>query len=132
MLPARTPPNAVAANVMRTSAIAAVIGGIGLLVASLLGYAPFALFGCAGLALGALNSWLVQRSATRYAASSAPSKRQFGFGALGRLALITVLAVAVALLVQPAGIGVFVGLAIFQFLILTTASVPLIKELRQQ
>jgi hypothetical protein len=88
-------------------------------------------FGCAGLGLGAFNSWLVQRSVVRFAASQAPSKkRQFALSVLGRLGLVTVLALACALLVRPAGLAVFAGLAAFQLLMLGGASLPLVKELR--
>jgi hypothetical protein len=90
------------------------------------------LFGCVGLGLGALNSWLVQRSVVRFAASRAAHKnRQFTLSVLGRLGLVTVLALACALAIRPEGLGVFAGLAAFQLLMLGGASLPLVKELRQ-
>ena len=51
---------------------------------------------------------------------------------LGRLALITVLAFGCALLFRPAGLGVFAGLAVFQFLAVASSMVPLIKEIRKK
>jgi len=45
--------------------------------------------------------------------------------------LITVLAVGLAMVVQPDGLGVFAGLAALQLLMIFMASVPLIKELRR-
>jgi predicted lipid-binding transport protein (Tim44 family) len=94
------------------------------------GYPLAAAFFCAGLALGLLNTTMVQRSAARFAAMGNPSKKRFAGSVLGRLALITVLGIAV--LVQPEGLGVFAGLAAFQLLMIFMASIPLLRELREQ
>ncbi len=133
MHPVLTVPTTSAADNFRRSAIlAAALGGVSLLVTGLLGHVGLGLFGCVGLGLGALNSWLVQRSVVRFATSEAPNKkRRFTLSVLGRLGLVTVLALACALAVQPAGLGVFAGLAVFQLLMLGGASLPLVKELRQ-
>jgi hypothetical protein len=88
-------------------------------------------FFCGGLGLGLFNTALVQRSAARFAASSDPNKRRFAMSVLTRLALITGLAVALALALRPDGLAVFAGLAAFQLLMIFIASVPLVKELRQ-
>jgi hypothetical protein len=50
---------------------------------------------------------------------------------LGRLTLITALALGLALALRPAGLGVFAGLAAFQLVMIFIASLPLVKELRQ-
>jgi hypothetical protein len=118
-------------NLRRSAVLAAVLGALSLLVTALAGHVVLGLFGCVGLGLGALNSWLVQRSVVRFVASQAPGrKRQFTLSVLGRLGLVTVLALACALVVRPAGLGVFAGLAVFQLLMLGGASLPLVKELR--
>ena len=46
--------------------------------------------------------------------------------------MITVIALAIAWLVRPAGIAVFGGLALFQFLAIVSSMLPLIKEIRQK
>jgi hypothetical protein len=46
--------------------------------------------------------------------------------------VITVLAFACALLFRPAGIAVFGGLAVFQFLAIVSSMLPLIKEIRKR
>ena len=51
---------------------------------------------------------------------------------LARLAVITVLALACAYFFRPAGIAVFAGLALFQFLAIVSSMLPLIKEIRQK
>lgn len=127
-----TVPTNAAANLRRSIVMAAVVGVAGVTVLGLLGHPVAGLLGCVGLGLGALNSRLVQRSVVRYAASgSSRRKQRFTISVFGRLALITVLAVALGLLVRPDGIGVFAGLALFQLLMIGNASFPLFKELRQ-
>jgi hypothetical protein len=96
-----------------------------------LGYPLAGAFFCGGLGLGLVNTALVQRSAARFAASSDPNKRRFAISVLARLALITGLAVGVALAWRSDGLAVFAGLAAFQLLMIVMASVPLVKELRQ-
>lgn len=127
-----TVPTNATANFRRSIVVAAAVGAVAVLVSSLLGHPVAGLLGCGGLALGALNSRLVQRSVVRYAASeSSRRKQRFTLSVLGRLAGITVLAVALGLLVRPDGLGVFAGLAIFQLLMIGNASFPLFKELRE-
>jgi hypothetical protein len=96
-----------------------------------MGLGLYALFLCVGIGLGALNSGLVVQSVARFARAR-PSKVRFSGSVLGRLALITVLAFGCALLFRPAGIAVFGGLALFQFLAVASSMLPLIKEIRQR
>jgi hypothetical protein len=81
--------------------------------------------------LGLFNTALVQRSAARFAASGDPNKRRFAVSVLARLALVTALAVGLALALRPDGLAVFAGLAAFQLLMIFIAAVPLVKELRR-
>jgi hypothetical protein len=110
-------------------AVVAAVVALALLVPA--GYGAYALFGCVGLALGALNSGLVVQSVVRFAANR-PSKGRFAGSVLGRLAVISAVAFACALLFRPAGIAVFAGLAVFQFLAIASSMLPLIKEIRQR
>jgi hypothetical protein len=50
---------------------------------------------------------------------------------LGRLAVITAVALVCAIMFRPDGLAVFAGLAIFQLLTIISASVPLVREIRQ-
>jgi hypothetical protein len=115
----------------RVVPIAAGLGAASFVVAVPTGYPLAGAFFCGGLGLGLLNTALVQRSAARFAASADPDKRRFALSVLARLALITALAVGVALVVPPDGLAVFAGLAVCQLLMIFMASVPLLKELRQ-
>ena len=89
------------------------------------------LFLVVGVALGTLNMWLAVRSVARFA-TSRPSKARFSGSVLGRLAVITVVALVTAWLVRPAGMAIFAGLALFQVLAIVSSMLPLIKEIRQK
>jgi hypothetical protein len=87
-------------------------------------------FGLLGLGLGALNNRMLQRSVIRYATSEDVGKKQFRRGVMARLGLVTLIALAIALLLRPDGLAVFVGLAVFQILMLIGAAVPVFRSLR--
>lgn len=128
--PLTIPAHAVA-NLRRSMLVAVPLGIVGIALTALVGHPLAGAFVCAGLALGGLNSWLLQRSVARYAVSGADhGKRRFVGGVFGRLGLFTMVGLAVALLVRPDGVGVVAGLAVFQVLMLASASMPLIRELR--
>ncbi|MGH8607293.1 MAG: ATP synthase subunit I [Gammaproteobacteria bacterium] len=96
------------------------------------GHLATALFGCLGLGLGLLNMALIQRSAARFVNSDDPNRKRKGtVNVLGRLAVITAFAVAIALLFRPDGFAVFGGLVVFQLLMIVTTLVPLVKEMRR-
>lgn len=121
-----------AANLKRSMLVAIPLGALALAVAAMVGHPLAGAFVFLGLALGALNSWLVQRSVVRFGESdAADKKRRFVRGVFGRLSLITVVAAAVLLLARLDGVGILVGLALFQLVMLGGATVPLLKELRR-
>ncbi|HVW43422.1 MAG TPA: hypothetical protein VHC18_18945 [Amycolatopsis sp.] len=119
-------------NLRRPLLMAGAMGALGLLATGLLGHILMGVFGCVGLGLGLLNTRLVQRSVSRATITETPSKRALAFSALGRLAIITVLAVGIALIIRPDGLGVFAGLAVFQFIITASTAGTVVKELRHQ
>lgn len=132
MISGLSPSGFVGSSVRRLALIAVGIGGLGVAVAAPLGYLAVALFGCFGLALGLLNIALLHRSAARFADSGTPHRtRRSAGGVFGRIALVSMLAIAVAWLARPEGLGVFLGLVAFQFVVIITTLVPLIKELRR-
>jgi hypothetical protein len=115
----------------RAVTMAGIVTAVAFVVLLVLGYGLFGLFLAVGVALGALNMWLAVRSVANFA-NSRPSKARLSGSVLGRLAVITVLALVIAWLVRPAGIAVFGGLALFQFLAIVSSMLPLIKEIRQK
>jgi hypothetical protein len=126
-------PRAAVANLRRSVIMSAGLGVLGLVVLGLLGHVLMGAFLILGLALGAGNTWLVQRSVVAYANSEAANKKgRFTRSVLGRLAVITLVALGCLLLVRPDGVGVLAGVAIFQMLMLGGASVTTFKQLKQQ
>jgi hypothetical protein len=120
-----------AANHRRSVLVSVPLGLVAIGLLALVGHPIAGLLVCVGLALGALNSWLVQRSVARYAASGGTGKRRFVGGVFGRLAVISGVGLGLCLLLLPDGLGVLGGLAAFQILMLASASMPLIRELRK-
>ncbi|CAN5857548.1 hypothetical protein BH18ACT7_BH18ACT7_10240 [soil metagenome] len=132
MQPELTVPQVADSTFRRAVIVACIVGAVALVVSLPLGYLAAAAFGCLGLGLGMLNSRLVQLSVVRFARmESSRPKRQFVGSVVMRLALITVLALALALLFRPEGIGVIVGLSVFQLLMIVVAAVPMMKEMRR-
>jgi hypothetical protein len=128
--PPYTPPVTLA-TFRRSAVMAGIVTAVAVVVLVVLGYALFGLFLAVGVALGTLNMWLAVRSVAHFA-TTRPSKARLSGSVLGRLAVITVLALGVAWFVRPAGIAVFGGLALFQFLAIVSSMLPLIKEIRQK
>lgn len=129
-VPSYTPPVTLA-TFRRAAIMAGVVTAVAVVVLVLVGYPLFGLFLVIGVALGTLNMWLAVRSVARFA-TSRPSKARFSGSVLGRLAVITVVALVMAWLVRPAGMAIFAGLALFQVLAIVSSMLPLIKEIRQK
>ena len=123
-------PVSAAANLRRSAVVGAVLGAVATVVLSVQGHPLMGAFGFLGLGLGTYNNRLLQKSVIRYATDEEIGKKQFRRGVVARLGLITVLALGLGLLVQPDGLGVFVGLAVFQILMLIGAAVPVFRSLR--
>ena len=130
MEPVYYTPVSAAANLRRSALLGAVIGVVATVVCSIEGHPLMGVFGFLGLGLGAYNNKLLQKSVLRYATQPEIGKKQFRRGVMGRLGIITMLALVLGLLVQPDGLGVFVGLAVFQILMLIGAAVPVFRSLR--
>ena len=61
-----------------------------------------------------------------------PTRSQMIASTAIRLAVLTVVAVAIAVVFWPSGIGLLLGLAIFRLIALVMTALPLLKELKQQ
>jgi predicted RND superfamily exporter protein len=86
---------------------------------------------CVGIGLGVLNSQLVQRSLVRAVTEGRADRKSISFGVLRRLSLITLIAVGIAVLYQPTGLLVFIGLMVFQMLSLATVLGGLARQVRR-
>lgn len=127
---AYTPP-VTRATFRRTLIMAAVVTVAAIVVSVVLGHGLYGVFLLVGVALGALNMGLAVRVVANFT-NTRPSKMRFSGSVLGRLAVITVLALGCAYAFKPAGIAVFGGLALYQFLAIVSSMLPLIKEIRQK
>jgi hypothetical protein len=123
-------PVSAAANLRRSAIVGAALGVVAIVVTSMYGHPLMGVFGLVGIALGALNNRMLQTSVIRYATTPEIGKKQFRRGVVARLGLITLLALALGILVRPDGLGVFIGLAVFQILMLIGAAVPVFRSLR--
>ena len=111
--------------------IAAVGGLVSLVVLAFAGLFGAGVLVCVGLALGVVNSQLVQRSLASSVASGEPNRKALTMSMLRRLVMVSAIAFAIALIYQPHGWVVFVGLAAFQLLIMSTVFGGLIREVRR-
>jgi hypothetical protein len=61
-----------------------------------------------------------------------PTRNEMIFATVARLTVLTAVAVTIAVVFWPEGIGLLLGLAIFRLVALVMTSVPLLKELKKQ
>jgi hypothetical protein len=118
------------ANLRRAVVIASGIAVVGIVLSALASHPWAGVLGAVGLALGALNNRMLQRSVLRYGSDDSISRKTFRRGVLTRLAAVTLLAVGCAVLVRPDGLAVFVGLALFHVIMLIGAALPVFRSLR--
>jgi hypothetical protein len=112
----------------RTLLLPIVLGGAALVVAALVGHALVGVFLTLGLALGAVNGLLQERAAARLQPTD--DRSVIIGGSMRRLGLITVVALAIAVLARPLGWITFIGLAVYQLLTLAAALGAAAKEAR--
>jgi hypothetical protein len=120
-----------AANLKRSMLVAIPFGAAALALLAVVGHPLAGGLVFVGLALGAFNSWGVQRSVVHFGESEGDDKKKkFILGSIGRLAFITLVAAIVLWITRVDGLGILAGLALFQLIMLGGAAVPLVKELR--
>jgi hypothetical protein len=122
---------AAARNYNRLLVIAAGLGIVSLLVLAVAGKWVAGVMICIGLGLGIVNSLLVQRSLATAIIAGDPNKRGLAMGVLKRLSVTSLVAFVIALVYQPYGWLVFLGLAVFQMLIMATVFSGLVREVRR-
>jgi hypothetical protein len=120
----------VAFRPVRLFVISVGITVVAMLAAGLSGHLMVGVFFGIGLLLGLLNGLLVQRSVQSITAREHPLKRSMALNTASRLAIITILALIIAYVFRPAGLGVVFGLALFQVLLVASTALPVWKKLR--
>jgi hypothetical protein len=91
----------------------------------------------AGCIAGGIGLGLVNHLATEYwllriiTSGEQPTRNEMIFATVARLTALTAVAVTIAVVFWPDGIGLLLGLAIFRLVALIMTSVPLLKELKK-
>lgn len=101
-------------------------------VAGWFGQPMFGVFFGLGLGLGLANALLIRRSVQSVTASDHPLKRKMAVNSATRLLTITVIGLAVAYAFRPHGLGVLIGMALFEVLLVSATALPVVKKLRAQ
>jgi len=114
--------------------IAGLIGVVALAACALTGYPLAGFFICVGLGLGSWNSRKLWTDTEKLVdGTQTPGEKWRGPAATStakRLGLITMVAFLVALAYRPLGWTVFIGLLVFQLLLMTMLAAPLSKVVR--
>lgn len=120
----------VAFRPVRLFVISVGITALAILAAGLSGHLMLGVFFGVGLLLGLLNALLVRRSVASITAKEHPLKSSMALNSATRLAIITVVALVVAYVFRPNGLGAMFGLALFQVLLVASTALPVWKKLR--
>ncbi len=120
----------VAFRPVRLFVISVGITALAILGAGLSGRLMLGVFFGVGLLLGLLNALLVRRSVASITAKDHPLKSSMALNSATRLAIITVVALIIAYVFRPNGLGAMFGLALFQVLLVVSTALPVWKKLR--
>lgn len=129
-LPGRASMGRVLRDQRKTVGVAAALMVLGLFFGQ---YDEWTLAFCiaGGVLLGLLNHLFTEYWLLRIIVSGAePTRAQLTSTTIVRLAVLSVVAVAIAVAFWPAGIGLLLGLAIFRLISLVMTAIPLLKELK--
>jgi hypothetical protein len=108
-----------------------VVGLTGLIALSVLGHPVAGIALCAGLLMGFINSRMVIAQAAKFTQMEDPNKRALTLGVLQRLGVLTAIALLIAFAFRPQGFAVFIGLAVFQLLMMGSTAGTLVRQLRR-
>lgn len=103
------------------------VGIVGLVLCVVLGAAMVGLGLCIGIALGVANFRMIQGSVARAGNRPGPKRRPLAMNTVGRLAVITAIALGLLFVSFDLGFGLMAGLAVFQFLLLFAVIRSIIK-----
>ncbi|MGH9087827.1 MAG: ATP synthase subunit I [Acidimicrobiales bacterium] len=110
---------------------ALIVGAVGLVVCLVFSQ-PWAGLGlCVGVALGISNFRMVQRSVVKVGERMpASTRRPLAMNTMGRMAVITVVALGLLFVLPPLGFGLLGGLALFQFVLLGNVTRSMLRMSR--
>jgi hypothetical protein len=112
--------------------------GLGMVVASFWIVGQLGEWRLAGCIAGGVLLGLANHLATEYwllrtiSSGEQPTRNQMIASTIVRLTLLPVVAVGVAVLFWPDGIGLLLGLAIFRLIALVMTTIPLLRQLKKE
>ncbi len=113
--------------------VAVLLSVAGLWISIPAGKAQVGVFFAVGIFLSLLNHILTEVGLARSLENEGEiSRKQFAVGSLGRLAIVTLLALVIVLTFWPYGAAVFVGLALMHLVLLIFTGLPLLNEMRKE
>ena len=117
-------------TVARRTVLASIgVGVVALVLGVMTGYPLVGLGVCLGLSMALVNFRLISRATVKAAGSEQENKRRpLVFNTLGRLGVISVIALGITFFVEPLGFGTLVGLAVFQFSLLGNVVVAMLRN----
>ena len=118
----------VAVVARRTMLGALVVGVLGLVALLFFNQTWAALGLCIGIGLGIGNFRLIVRSVVKVGNRAGDNKRRpLALNTLGRLGIMTAIALVLAWMTPPLGNGIIGGIAVFQFLLLANVTRSMLK-----
>ncbi|HWD01500.1 MAG TPA: ATP synthase subunit I [Amycolatopsis sp.] len=123
---------AVLINLRRPLFVAVGLTVIGIVVAAVLGHVVMGILFGVGLGMGLFNARMMQKQVLRVISSENPTKRAITGSSAQRLLILTLIALAMGYFLRPDGLGVFIGLAVFQLVFVANTMLPVLKERRNQ
>ncbi|MGH3969868.1 MAG: ATP synthase subunit I [Mycobacterium sp.] len=120
----------VAFRPIRLLVISVALTAVAIVAAGSLGHPMVGVFFGIGLLMGLLNALGVRRSVAVITADAHPLKKKMALNSAGRLLVISVIALVVAFVFRPQGLGVVFGLALFQVLLVFSTALPIWQKLR--
>ena len=115
----------------RLAVLPVCLGALAIVVAALVRHTWAGVLFAGGLFLGAANGMAAQLSSVWLATADGVDRGTIVRGSLRRLAIVTVVAVAVAFLARPTGWVLLLGLAIYQLLGTAATAGATMRELRR-
>lgn len=129
---AQNVPAATLISLRRPAIACAVLGVCGVVAALVFGHLPMGILFVVGMGMGMFNARLLQRQVAKIIEGENPTQRKIVGSSTQRLVVLTLIALALGWFVKPDGLGVFIGLAVFQLVFMGNAMLPVMKEYRQQ
>jgi hypothetical protein len=120
----------VAATLRRTAVTVAVIAAVVIAVAASQGVWLAGVLIAVGLGLGLVNSWLTQLAGARLTLDGDPTRGLIVSSSLKRLAVVTIVALAIVWFARPTGWVVLIGLAGYHLIALGSLLRTALREAR--